>query len=184
MHEIIIPGTMACCQHMHSLLAVCNVCSTRIKRMASLWAAVGTSDKQAKCKNVPGSSSPSPPSSSHAAGQWPAWLSGPAGRSSPPPASGTWTNPLLCHTSCARDTHTETERSAHALIVLTLGLLIYKKCMVACALTERHIDIIAHWSQTHIHRGTAWRALRHMLISWDVSLSKVALLKILWHFQN
>lgn len=39
--------------------------------------------------HVPGSSSPSPPSSSRAAGRWPAWPSGPAGRSSLPPASGT-----------------------------------------------------------------------------------------------
>lgn len=70
--------------------------------------------------DVPGSSSPSPPSFSRAAEQWPAWPSVPAGRSSPPPVSGTWTNPLLCHTSCARNTHTETERSTHTLIMFIL----------------------------------------------------------------
>lgn len=46
-------------------------------------------DKRERKLHVPGSSSPSPPSFSRAAGRWPAWPSGPAGRSSLPPASGT-----------------------------------------------------------------------------------------------
>lgn len=150
-------------------------------------------------KTVPGSSSPSPPSSSHAAGQWPEWPSGPAGRSSPPPASGTWTNPLLCHTSCARNTHTETERSAHALIRAHSRLADLQTCMAECALTEGRLDIITHWSQTctcasrysaqtkaHIHWSTchisAWRALQQMLTSWDVLDIQKALLKFFFFF--
>lgn len=66
-----------------------------------------------KCTDVPVSFSPSPPSSSHVAGRWPGWLSGLAGRSSPPLEFGTWTDPLLCRTSCARNTHGDGKRRAH-----------------------------------------------------------------------
>ena len=154
--------------------------------LPSVWARCRYQINVKKEKNIPASSSPSPPSSSRAAGRWPAWPSGPAGRSSPPPASGTWTNPLLCHTSCARNTHTETERSARTLIALALGFADLQN-MHAWMCTYREV----HWcngplksnthtcarrysteTKTHIHRGTchinAWRALQQMLISQDV----------------
>lgn len=144
-------------------------------------------------RNVPGSSSPSPPSSSHAAGRWPVWPSGPAGRSSPPPSSGTWTNPLPCHTSCARNTHREWAKCRHfdhadaRIADLQMRVVEHGQAHWCDSMVESKTNVWAETVGKQRHASTkapeGLSSKRSGIRGW-FCISEVALFKFLWHFQK
>lgn len=90
---------------------------------------------------------------------------------------------LSCVTHPAPGTHTQRQREVRTLWSCSLlDLLIYKICMLECALIERRIDATAHWSQTHTCvRDDTVRKQRHTFTEAPVTSMPEGLCGKCWY---